>query len=136
MIGMGLTPFADTPAANWLARNPAQENFSYGMALNPPSNFSSDGGVMHWLQPDPSFYEGDVAWKTMISANASSATNMSTWFVEMDAWSVSGGNPAFNISQSGIQLLTFLDPFYSSIVFPQSAARAICMSIVHFWFWF
>ncbi|KAJ7139499.1 aspartic peptidase domain-containing protein [Mycena epipterygia] len=129
MFGMGLAPFADTPAANWLARNPAQANFSYGMALNPPSNVSGDGGVLHWLQPDPSFYEGDVAWKTMLAANASVPSNMSSWFVEMDAWSVSGGPSAFNISQSGTQLLTFLDPFYASIVFPQGAARAIYADI-------
>ncbi|KAJ6573928.1 aspartic peptidase domain-containing protein [Mycena vulgaris] len=129
MIGMGMAPFADTPAANWLARNPAQANFSYGMALNAPANFSGDGGVLHWLQPDPSFYEGDVAWKTMVTANSSSPSNMSSWFVEMDAWSVSGGTSPFNISQSGIQLLTFLDPFYASIVFPQSAARAIYADI-------
>ncbi|KAJ7451146.1 aspartic peptidase domain-containing protein [Mycena latifolia] len=127
-LGMGMAPFADTPAANWLARNPAQANFSYGMALNAPSNFSGDGGVLHWLQPDQSFYEGEVAWKTMIAPNPSVPSNLSSWFVEMDAWSVSGGPSSFNISQSGTQLLTFLDPFYSSIVFPQSAARAICTS--------
>jgi hypothetical protein len=130
MIGMGLAPFADSPAANWLASHPLQPHFSYGMALNPPSpsNASGDGGVLHWLQPDASFYQGDVAWKTMLAANASAPSNMSSWFVEMDAWSVSGGSSSFNITQSGTQLLTFLEPFIASIVFPQSAARAICMS--------
>ncbi|KAJ6569550.1 aspartic peptidase domain-containing protein [Mycena capillaripes] len=129
-IGMGLTPFTDSPAANWLARNPAQPVFSYGIALNPPSpsNASGDGGVLHWLQPDTSFYQGDIAWKPMLAANASVPSNMSSWFVEMDAWSVAGP-PSFNISQSGTQLLAFLDPFYGSIVFPQSAARAIYADI-------
>ncbi|KAJ7171753.1 aspartic peptidase domain-containing protein [Mycena crocata] len=129
----GVSGMIDSPAAGWLSRNPTQPNFSFGMALNPnpPGNASADGdgGVVHWLQPDQSFYEGDVAWKKMISANASSASNMSTWFVEMDAWSVTGGTGPFNISQSGTQLLTFLDPFYGSIVFPQSAARAIYADI-------
>ncbi|KAJ7789468.1 hypothetical protein B0H14DRAFT_3891871 [Mycena olivaceomarginata] len=92
MIGMGLAPFADSPAAGWLSRNPAQPAFSYGMALNPPSasNSSGSGGELHWLQPDASFYEGEVTWKTMVTANASNPANMSTWFVEMDAFSVSG----------------------------------------------
>ncbi|KAJ7356690.1 aspartic peptidase domain-containing protein [Mycena albidolilacea] len=130
MIGMGLAPFADSPAAGWLSRNPAQPAFSYGMALNPPSasNSSGSGGELHWLQPDASFYEGEVTWKTMVTANASNPANMSTWFVEMDAFSVSGP-PGFNISQSGTQLPTFLDPFYADIVFPQSAARAIYADI-------
>ncbi|KAJ7924427.1 aspartic peptidase domain-containing protein [Mycena leptocephala] len=131
MIGMGLAPFADSPAANWLASHPLQPHFSYGMALNPPSpsNASGDGGVLHWLQPDASFYQGDVAWKTMLAANASAPSNMSSWFVEMDAWSVSGGSSSFNITQSGTQLLTFLEPFIASIVFPQGAARAIYADI-------
>jgi hypothetical protein len=138
MIGMDLALFADSPAAGWLSRNPAQPAFSYGMALNPPSasNSSGSGGELHWLQPDASFYEGEVTWKTMVTANASNPANMSTWFVEMDAFSVSGP-PGFNISQSGTQLPTFLDPFYADIVFPQSSARAICMSpspAIHFFF--
>ncbi|KAF7340166.1 Acid protease [Mycena venus] len=125
-IGMGLTPFTDSPAANWLARNPAQPVFSYGIALDPPSpsNSSGSGGELHWLQPDESFFEGDVAWKPMLAANASIPSNVSSWFVEMDAWSVTGPSE-FNISQSGTQLLTVLDPFYGNIVFPQGAARSI-----------
>ncbi|KAJ7037450.1 aspartic peptidase domain-containing protein [Mycena alexandri] len=129
MIGVGLAPFVDSPAANWLAQNPTQPTFSFGMALNSPSNFSTDGGVLHWLQPDPSFYQGDIAWKPMLAANASIPSNRSSWFVEMDAWSVSGGSSSFNISQSGTELLTLLDPFYSTIVFPQSSARAIYADI-------
>ncbi|KAJ7785668.1 aspartic peptidase domain-containing protein, partial [Mycena metata] len=129
MIGMGLAPFVDSPAANWLAQNPTQPTFSFGMALNPPSNFSTDGGVLHWLHPDSSFYRGDIAWKPMLAANASMPSNLSTWFVEMDAWSVSGSSSSFNISQSGTELLTLLDPFYSNIVFPQTFARAIYADI-------
>ncbi|KAJ7771947.1 aspartic peptidase domain-containing protein [Mycena maculata] len=125
MLGMGMAPFADSPAANWLARNPDQPTFSYGMALNPPSNFTTDGGVLHWLQPDQSFYEGEVQQKTMLTANASNS-NLSSWFVEMDEWSATGSSSSpFNITQSGVQLLTFLDPLYASIVFPQGAARSI-----------
>ncbi|KAJ7630405.1 aspartic peptidase domain-containing protein [Roridomyces roridus] len=132
MIGMGLAPFADSPAANWLARNPTQPTFSFGMALNPPSNSSTDGGVFHWLQPDQSAYTGEVQWKTMLAANASTPSNMTSWFVEMDAWSVTGPSSSpFNITQSGVELLTFLDPLYPSIVFPQGAARSIYANIAN-----
>ncbi|KAJ7652011.1 aspartic peptidase domain-containing protein [Mycena polygramma] len=128
---LGMASGAGSPAANWLARNPAQSAFVFGMALNPPSpsNTSGEGGVLHWLQPDASAFQGDVTWKTMLAANASNPSNMSSWFVEMDAWSVSGGPSSFNISQSGTQLLTFVDPAYASIVFPQSSARTIYADI-------
>ncbi|KAF8143961.1 hypothetical protein K438DRAFT_1993299 [Mycena galopus ATCC 62051] len=88
----GLAPFADSPAAGWLACNSTQPVFSYGMALNPlsPSNSSGSGGELHWQQPDTSFYEGAVASKPMLAANASTPSNMSTWFVEMDAWFATG----------------------------------------------
>ncbi|KAJ7239004.1 aspartic peptidase domain-containing protein [Mycena haematopus] len=130
MIGVGLAPFADSPAAGWLSRNPTQPAFSFGMALNPPSpsNSSGSGGELHWQQPDESFYEGEVALKPMLVANASNPSNMSTWFVEMDAWSATGPS-GFNISQTGTELLTFLDPFYADIVFPQGPARAIYADI-------
>ncbi|KAJ7151635.1 hypothetical protein C8R46DRAFT_1229168 [Mycena filopes] len=88
IIGMGLAPFDASPAANWLSRNPAQPVFSLGMALNPPSNFSTDG---------------DITWKPMLAPSASTPSNLSSWFVEMDAWA------------SGTELLTFIDPLYSNI---------------------
>ncbi|KAJ6519243.1 aspartic peptidase domain-containing protein [Mycena sanguinolenta] len=126
IIGMGLAPFADSPVAGWLARNPTQPAFSYGIALNPlsPTNSSGSGGELHWQQPDASFYQGELASKPMLAANASNPSNMSTWFVEMDAWSATGPS-GFNITQSGTQMLTFLDPFYADIVFPQGPARSI-----------
>ncbi|KAF7367420.1 Acid protease [Mycena sanguinolenta] len=130
MIGMGLAPFADSPVAGWLARNPTQPAFSVGIALNPlsPTNSSGSGGELHWQQPDASFYEGELASKPMLAANASNPSNMSTWFVEMDAWTATGPS-GFNVSQSGTQMLTFLDPFYADIVFPQGPARSIYADI-------
>ncbi|KAJ6626971.1 aspartic peptidase domain-containing protein [Mycena sp. CBHHK59/15] len=100
--------------------------FTYGMALNPPAESATDGGVLHWLAADQSAYEGAVSWKT-ISTN--STANISDWVVDMDAWSVAGGPTMFNISQSGVEMPTLLDPYYSSIVFPQPAARSIYASI-------
>ncbi|KAJ7102513.1 aspartic peptidase domain-containing protein [Mycena belliarum] len=135
VIGVGMAPFADTPAANWLARNPAQAAFAFGLALTAPAraNASSDGGALHWLQPDADAYVGAVAWTPMRAAAAAAAgpgANVSSWFVEMDAWSVAGGPAApFNVSQRGTQMLAFMDPYYASIVFPQSAARAIYADI-------
>ncbi|KAF8213763.1 aspartic peptidase domain-containing protein [Mycena galopus ATCC 62051] len=130
IMGTGIAPFADSPAAGWLARNPTQPVFSYGMALNPlsPSNSSGSGGELHWQQPDASFYEGAVASKPMLAANASTPSNMSTWFVEMDAWFATGPS-GFNVSETGTQFPTFLDPYYPSIVFPQGPARSIYAAI-------
>ncbi|KAK7064766.1 acid protease [Favolaschia claudopus] len=130
MIGMGLAPFEDSPAQNWLLHNPTQLAFSYGIALDPPSssNSSGSGGELHWLQPDQSFHEGEVTWKSMLAANATNPSNMSSWYVEMDAWSATGSS-GFNVTQSGTQLLTFLDPLYADIVFPQGAARSIYANI-------
>ncbi|KAJ7293916.1 aspartic peptidase domain-containing protein [Mycena rebaudengoi] len=122
---LGMAPFTETPAAGWLSRNPVQANFSYGMALNPPGQSSQDGGVLHWLKPDESSFEGPVSYKPI----SSSPSNTSDWFVDMDAWSVSGGSPAFNVSRSGAEMPTLLDPYYASIVFPQSAARSLYAGI-------
>ncbi|KAJ7480066.1 aspartic peptidase domain-containing protein [Mycena galericulata] len=109
MVGMGLAPFEDSPAANWLARNPAQPTFSYGMALNPPSNLSGDGGGTA-LAPTRSVIlrgghpvEDDAGRKRV--------------------------NAVKHVQLSDVELLTFLDPFYASIVFPQGAARSIYADI-------
>lgn len=111
--------------AFWLANNPTQTNFSYGLALNSPNDASSssnDAGVLHWLAPDENSYEGDITWKTLIASNSSSTVNADS-FVEMDSWNFQGDN--VNIS-AYTGLLTVVDPLFNDLVFPQNEARTIC----------
>ncbi|KAF7319826.1 Acid protease [Mycena kentingensis (nom. inval.)] len=144
MIGLGPSPFDQSPAAHWLAKNPAQPAFQVGFALTKPlaANASSasddegvDGGTLHWLCPDENAYEGDVSWLPMNSESQEpqTADNLTSWNVLMDGWSAAGtsampGTP-FNITQIGTHLSAFLDPFYPNVVFPQSAARSIYSNI-------
>ncbi|KAJ3902882.1 aspartic peptidase domain-containing protein [Lentinula edodes] len=116
--------FNETPMAFWLANNPTQTNFSYGLALNSPNDASSssnDAGALHWLAPDENSYEGDITWKTLIASNSSSTVNADS-FVEMDSWNFQGDN--VNIS-AYTGLLTVVDPLFNDLVFPQNEARTI-----------
>ncbi|KAJ4473178.1 aspartic peptidase domain-containing protein [Lentinula aciculospora] len=116
--------FNDTPMAFWLANNPSQTNFSYGLDLNSPNDNSSslnDAGTLHWLSPDENSYEGDIVWKTLISSNSTNSVNADS-FVEMDGWNFQGHG--INIS-AYTGLLTVVDPLFNDLVFPQNQARAI-----------
>ncbi|KAJ7226102.1 aspartic peptidase domain-containing protein [Mycena pura] len=131
ILSIGPEPFPQSYAANWLGKNPAQSAFQIGVALSAPTdvNTSTDGGVLHWLAPDAAAYQGTVVWLPIGSAAANESV-VSDWLVVMDAWDVVGAQPyAFNISQSGTPLPASLDPLYTSIIFPQSAARAIYADI-------
>lgn len=117
--------------AFWLANNPAQTNFSYGLALNSPNDASSssnDAGALHWLAPDENSYEGDITWKTQIASNSSSTVNADS-FVEMDSWNFRGDG--VNIS-AYTGLLTVVDPLFNDLVFPQNEARTICGPVPSF----
>lgn len=120
ILGLGTEPFADTIYASWLSRNPSHANFTYGMALNPPTNSSTDGGVLHFIAPDGAFYSGAVSWKNMTAV--SSASINSDWTVDMDHWMVESSGT--NIS--GGPAPAIVDPYFSSIIFPQAQARSIC----------
>ncbi|KAF5386536.1 hypothetical protein D9757_005917 [Collybiopsis confluens] len=128
---IGLGQFNTTPMGSWLMTNPSQQNFSFGLALNPADDVAlSDGGVLHWIAPDKDAYQGDIAWKTLISSSSLSSSNGSSIlsevdsFVEMDSWTFHSAT-GLNISPSAGNLLTAVDPFSMDIVFPQSETRSI-----------
>ncbi|KAJ3783820.1 aspartic peptidase domain-containing protein [Lentinula aff. detonsa] len=116
--------FNETPMAFWLANNPGQTNFSYGLALNSPNDASSssnDAGTLHWLAPDEDFYEGDIVWKSLITSNSTNTVNADS-FIEMDSWNYQGNG--VNISDY-TGLVTAVDPLFNDLVFPQNQARSI-----------
>ncbi|SJL03208.1 uncharacterized protein ARMOST_06556 [Armillaria ostoyae] len=135
IIGLGTNArngdFDATVFGGWLSKNPSQTNFSFGMALNqaPDDTQSiasdSDGGVFHWFQPDPSYYDGDVAWKSMVPSNSSSLA--ADFHVMMDSWTFT--TSLGNSSQSG-DLVTLIDPMYSTMTFPQGAAALVYAGVL------
>ncbi|KAK0506673.1 aspartic peptidase domain-containing protein [Armillaria luteobubalina] len=135
IIGLGTNSrdddFDATVFGGFLSSHPSQTNFSFGMALNqaPDDTQSiasdSDGGVFHWFQPDPSFYDGDVAWKNMVPSNSSSLA--ADFHVMMDSWTFT--TSLGNSSQSG-DLVTLLDPMYSTMTFPQGAAALVYAGVL------
>ncbi|KAE9385277.1 hypothetical protein BT96DRAFT_982093 [Gymnopus androsaceus JB14] len=139
ILGLGTNSragrFNETVMAFWLKNNPNQQNFSYGLALNPPNTpllSSSSGGTLHWLAPDPSSYEGEISWKVLLSntnmdtsSNSTSSLTNADSFVEMDSWVFRSTSQDVNVSDTTGSLLTVIDPLFPDIVFPQVQARAI-----------
>lgn len=117
--------FNSTVYANWLARNPTHSNFTYGMALKRPSDNSTDGGVMHWVKPDMSFVEGDVAFKGMQPLNDTTGYD---FHISMDAWNFTSNSTS--LTRTG-NFPTLLDPYISSTIFPKADANLICPFYVH-----
>ncbi|KAF5361606.1 hypothetical protein D9758_007378 [Tetrapyrgos nigripes] len=136
IIGLGTNArngdFGTTVYSGWLANHPGVTNFTFGMALNPPTPDSeSDGGVLHWLAPDTAAYEGDLIWREMTpfdpSTEGPSVSTQTDWFVKLDSWSfTSGGNSAL---QNDGNLIAVIDPFESSLIFPRGAANMIYSSV-------
>ncbi|PBK89254.1 acid protease [Armillaria gallica] len=135
IIGLGTNArdgdFDATVFGGFLSQNPSQTNFSFGMALNQAPDdtqsiaHDSDGGVFHWFQPDPSYYDGDVAWKNMVPSNSSSLA--ADFHVMMDSWTFT--TSLGNSSQSG-DLVTLIDPMYSTMTFPQGAAALVYAGVL------
>ncbi len=92
------------------------------MALNRPTEASSDGGVLHWLAPDPSFYRGDVAWKGMQPLNSSTGYD---FHVTMDGWNFTGDSKSASLSRNG-DFVTMLDPYIPVTIMPQADATLLC----------
>lgn len=128
ILGLGTQPFEDTIYGPWLSRNPSRSNFTFGMALNPPINSSTDGGFLHLVVPDVTSYQGAVSWKNMTAA--SSASISTDWTVDMDGWSATNA-AGVNVSCGAASAV--LDPYFSSIIFPQNQARSICESLLNVW---
>ncbi|SJL17364.1 uncharacterized protein ARMOST_20914 [Armillaria ostoyae] len=117
--------FSATVFGGYLSTQPSGENFTYGMALSPNTgSSSSDGGYLHLVQPDNSFFQGDIAWKTMQTFNTTSLNT--DFYIELDSWTLTTSNG--NISRTG-SLVTAIDPIYEALIFPQQDAGSFYSSI-------
>lgn len=130
LLGLGTNAgsgsFADTIYGQWRARNPTKSAFTFGMALNPPQDSSSDGGVLHWVNPDSSAYQGVISYRDIQgTGTADPRSDTSDWVVNMDSWSFNSGTAS--ASQSGGDMKVTIDPYLPSIVFPADQAKTICM---------
>lgn len=147
LIGLGTNAngasgdFFDTVYGQWLIHNPSRDNFTFGMALQPPTFTSDDdqgnGGVLHWTVPDPTAFEGGISWNTAnvstgsqdvsdTSANTGLELPESDWSIEMDGWAASiSGTAVANSSKT----MAIVEPFFSDMFFPSSQAILFCMFI-------
>ncbi|KAK0468937.1 hypothetical protein IW261DRAFT_1425990 [Armillaria novae-zelandiae] len=113
--------FSTTVFGGYLSTKPSGENFTYGMTLSHNTGSSSDGGYLHLIQPDNSFFQGDIAWKTMQTFNATSLNT--DFYIELDSWTLTTGSG--NVSRTG-SLITAIDPIYETLIFPQQDAGSLC----------
>ncbi|KAK0207986.1 aspartic peptidase domain-containing protein [Desarmillaria ectypa] len=116
--------FNATIFGGYLSGQPAGENFTYGMALSPNTGSSSNGGYLHLIQPETSYYQGNVAWKEMQTFNTSSLDT--DFYINLDSWTLTTSNG--NISRSG-NLVTAIDPVYNALILPQQDANVLYASI-------
>ncbi|KAI5119798.1 hypothetical protein M0805_006595 [Coniferiporia weirii] len=154
LIGLGTNAngaagdFLDTVFGGWLSRNPSQNNFTFGMALDPPLFTSNDdegnGGVLHWIVPDSNAYEGTISWNTVnvsstvanapagsddvSGADANSGFTMpeSDWTIEMDGWAVSVSETVVSNSNKAQAIV---EPYFSDTYFPSSQANLFYTAI-------
>ncbi|PBL01378.1 acid protease [Armillaria gallica] len=116
--------FNATVFGGYLSGQPAGDNFTYGMALSPNTGSSNNGGYLHLIHPEPSYYQGNVAWKEMQTFNTSSLDT--DFYINLDSWTLTTGNG--NVSRSG-NLVTAIDPIYHALVLPQQDASVLYASI-------
>ncbi|KAK0471213.1 hypothetical protein IW261DRAFT_1671210 [Armillaria novae-zelandiae] len=116
--------FSTTVFGGYLSTKPSGENFTYGMTLSHNTGSSSDGGYLHLIQPDNSFFEGDIAWKTMQTFSATSLN--ADFYIKLDSWTLTTGSG--NVSRTG-SLITAIDPIHEALIFPQQDAGSLYSSI-------
>lgn len=127
--------FNDTIYGQFLDRTPTRENFTFGMMLNPlPTQGSpvvgSDGGILHWSNPDSSFFDpNQLTFKTVASTSSSSSNSNGTtlntgqdWTVELDGWIATVGNTHLSNTEA---VVSVVDPLYPNIYLPGDQAKLI-----------
>lgn len=126
--------FADSIYGQWLGRNPARSNFSFGMMLKPPTIEPKDdaqAGTLHWTKPDSSFFHSDkVVFKSVVDASSAPANQNSTgtpdtgkdWTVSLDGWIAAVDST--HLSNTG-PVIAVIDPLYPNIYLPGSQAKII-----------
>ena len=94
---------------------------------------SSSGGELHWLQPDPTAYQGNISWANVL--NQSSPTpqlpllTTTDWTVQVDGWTatVSNSSNALVHEQSSPAIV---EPYFPEIYLPFQEANSICAFIL------
>ncbi|KAF9493926.1 acid protease [Pleurotus eryngii] len=128
LLGLGTNAlssnFNETLFARWLSRNPGRTNFSYGMQLQPlGADGSTEGGVLHWVVPDDSAFQGTMSVKDKLSVGPSDM-NLD-WVVNLDSFSISTGD--LKISKTNERVA--IDLFFPGIFLPQSVSRPLFAGI-------
>lgn len=130
IIGLGTKTapdFSDTFLGGLFSSHPDFNSFSYGMALNGATSGNADGGVLHLVSTDPSFYSGDVATLPVVSTgNQSTSSDTNEWTVQLKSWKLQ--TPSGLSVGNTIGGLALVQPYTPNIILPQNEARALCES--------
>ncbi|KZS97474.1 acid protease [Sistotremastrum niveocremeum HHB9708] len=148
VFGLGLTgpnlTFRDTLYGGFFSENPDLNNFTYGMALNPPysnkneatAQNQSTGGFLHWEFPDSSAYTGPVTQLSVKNGSEVAGPGApiqqtplaasGDWTIQLDGWS-SEVNDSQTI-HSAPNWAT-LDPYFPDIYLSKNEADLIYAAI-------
>ncbi|KAI0076923.1 hypothetical protein K474DRAFT_1662305 [Panus rudis PR-1116 ss-1] len=136
--------FEDSVFGQWLLLNPTADNFTFGVALNaprvkpkqspsgntslPPAEptlpYTGDtAGIVHWLQPDPSYYDADTLQFVTAGDSVNSLTSdPQDWTVAFNGWTfVDSANQVSNRQP----IVVNIDPLYQGMYLPLDQATLI-----------
>lgn len=136
--GLYTGAFLDSIMGQWLQSHPQFDNFTFGMMIGTPltvprGNGSSgakvdsskaDPGVLHWLQPDPSFYDASrMEWKEADTPSEPLPfPSTSDWFIGLDGWTLAADGNHVTNTQS---ITATVDPLFQSMFMPLQDANLI-----------
>ena len=138
----------DTFIGQWLHQNPSAENFTFGLALDPPvmlplptsssirgsvndpteeGVMGTSAGMLHLAQPNPSFFDSDsLVWintyDTKLPQSQNSTIPPSPWTVILDGWSLV---TSYNSLKSPGEMSVDIDPIYTGLYIPFDQALLI-----------
>lgn len=132
--------FEDSVIGQWFLTFPDRDLFTFAVAIGSPliqahqndsplptvpEAAAADAGILHLLQPDPSYYNPDhVSW---ITTNITTGTDSgdipaSDWSVVLDGWVAHTNND--QMSSQG-KIVADFDPMYTNLYIPQDQAALI-----------
>lgn len=122
--------FLDSIMGQWLQAHPQFDNFTFGMMVGKPptvsldSSSKGDAGVLHWLQPDPAFYDASkIEWKDAdVPSTPLPFASTNDWFVGIDGWILAAGGNHVTNAQS---ITATVDPVYQAMFMPMQDANLI-----------
>lgn len=119
-----------------MALQPPAVRRNNASATNSGAASNIGGGVLNWLQPDPSMYQPDqVVYKTVNNAangtaagnNGNALPNNGTfqeWSLSLDGWTLTAGDDRITNSK---QVVASVEVLYTELYFPQDQTRLIRM---------